>query len=407
LSNSLCVQAPQFAIRQVRSWLAVVLVVWLASNAAAHLPDTSYARFVITRERYDIKLTYDVTSLLRMVPQLDANNDGQLTQAELSAAVPEIADFLRSAIALEIDEQPSEFGDLQPVAWPGADNAPIPESEFHAATSLVTFIFSKQLAQPPADVWVRFDFFGTLGLRHTVLAAIEHEGQEDEILFTAFEPDYLYETRYTREQTSQPPAVAPETTNQRRANVSIWQRMQQFFVLGVEHILIGYDHILFLLALILVSRLSELVRIVTAFTIAHSITLALATLDVITPPAAWVETLIAGTIVYTAIENLWLRDTAGRWKLTFAFGLIHGFGFASVLRDLQLPLNGFLRSLLAFNLGVEAGQLAIVLALAWPISWLVHSKYGQQLQCGLSLIIALCGLGWLLDRALGLELMPF
>jgi len=175
---------------------------------------------------------------------------------------------------------------------------------------------------------------------------------------------------------------------------------------GVEHIVIGYDHILFLLALIVVSRPRKLVALVTAFTIAHSITLALATLGWVELPANLVETAIAATIVFTAVENFWITDTAGRWKTTFAFGLIHGFGFAGVLRDLGLPTEGFLRALLAFNLGVEAGQLAIVAILAWPAAQLARWKHGPIVRRVVSAAIAFCGLGWFLDRAFGLAIMP-
>ena len=175
----------------------------------------------------------------------------------------------------------------------------------------------------------------------------------------------------------------------------------------MEHILVGYDHILFLLALIVVSRPRELVSLVTAFTVAHSITLALATLEWVNLPANLVETAIAATIVYTAAENFWITDTAGRWKTTFAFGLVHGFGFAGVLRDLGLPTDGFVRALVAFNLGVEVGQLAIVAALAWPAVWLGRWKHGRTAGRVVSAAIGLCGLGWFVDRAFGLGLMPF
>jgi hypothetical protein len=117
--------------------------------------------------------------------------------------------------------------------------------------------------------------------------------------------------------------------------------------------------------------------------------------------------LIAATIVYTALENFWIRETQGRWKLTFLFGLIHGFGFAGVLKELELPSQSFIRSLLAFNLGVEVGQLSIVALLAWPIAWFIDKKWGRLFQLTLSAIIAFFGFGWFLDRAFGFSIMPF
>ncbi len=166
-------------------------------------------------------------------------------------------------------------------------------------------------------------------------------------------------------------------------NPSVWAAAWRFLRLGVEHIFTGYDHIAFLLALLLLGgRFLDLVKIVTSFTIAHSVTLALAALGIVNPPSRWVEALIAASIVAVAAENLWvLRRAKGgsarvasalrhRWRITFAFGLVHGFGFASALQELKLPRSALVAGLVSFNVGVELGQVAIV-ALAFPIlSWL-------------------------------------
>ena len=148
----------------------------------------------------------------------------------------------------------------------------------------------------------------------------------------------------------------------------------RFLLLGVEHIFTGYDHIAFLIGLLLLGgTLKEMVKIVTAFTVAHSITLALAALDLLAPSPRVIEPLIAGSILFVGAENLWaLRQRTAaealrhRWVLTFAFGLVHGFGFAAVLRELHLPRAAPASGLLSFNLGVECGQVCIV-AVALPV----------------------------------------
>ncbi len=148
----------------------------------------------------------------------------------------------------------------------------------------------------------------------------------------------------------------------------------RFLLLGVEHIFTGYDHLAFLIGLLLLGGSAwELVKIVTAFTAAHSLTLALAALGLVTPPARAIEPLIAASIVYVGTENLWAlrrgspeRTLRHRWVLTFAFGLVHGFGFAAVLRELQLPRAALASALVSFNIGVECGQVCIVL-LAFPL----------------------------------------
>jgi len=137
--------------------------------------------------------------------------------------------------------------------------------------------------------------------------------------------------------------------------------------LGVEHILTGWDHLLFLAALLLGTReLRGVVAAVSAFTVAHSITLAVAALGIYAPGPRWVEPAIAASIAFVAFQNVLQARPAHRWRVTFAFGLIHGFGFAGALQELTLARERLVPTLLGFNLGVEAGQLVLV-ALAVPV----------------------------------------
>jgi len=145
---------------------------------------------------------------------------------------------------------------------------------------------------------------------------------------------------------------------------------------GVEHILTGYDHLAFLLALVLVGgRPRALVAVVTAFTVAHSLTLGLAALHVFTPSPRVVEPVIALSIAYVAVENFFVKDASRRWRVTFPFGLVHGFGFASALAAIDLPRERIPVALLAFNLGVEIGQLAVLGVLAAPLYFLRKSAW--------------------------------
>lgn len=182
------------------------------------------------------------------------------------------------------------------------------------------------------------------------------------------------------------------------------QTLRTFGALGVEHIWTGYDHLLFLLAALLGCRgWTRVAAVVTSFTAAHSLTLAVATLGWATPPASWVEPLIAASIVFVGVENL-LRpadDGSGRWRVTFLFGLIHGFGFATVLRELGVGRDGggVVVPLLSFNLGVEFGQLALAAVLVPLLAWLGRQpQIGRRMAVGLSAIVAACGMWWLLER---------
>jgi hydrogenase/urease accessory protein HupE len=177
-----------------------------------------------------------------------------------------------------------------------------------------------------------------------------------------------------------------------------------FLRLGVEHIWTGYDHLLFLFALLVVcGSFRSIAAIISCFTLAHSLTLALATLDLVHLPARFVEPAIAASIVFVGCENLWRRgaEPRGRWVLTFAFGLVHGFGFASVLRDLGVGDGGtgVALPLVAFNLGVELGQIAIA-AIVLPLIWQLR-KRERFVTIGipaLSSLVAAAGTYWLLER---------
>lgn len=181
---------------------------------------------------------------------------------------------------------------------------------------------------------------------------------------------------------------------------------REFLVLGVEHIWTGYDHLLFLFGLLLVCRtLRSVAAVITCFTLAHSLTLAVATLGWIDLSARFVEPAIAASIVFVGVENL-LRggdEPRWRWALTFAFGLIHGFGFASVLRDLGVGAagHGLIAPLFTFNLGVELGQLAVAAAILPLLQQLRrHDLFLRRAVPALSALVALAGGYWLVERTL-------
>ncbi|HZJ53942.1 MAG TPA: HupE/UreJ family protein [Myxococcaceae bacterium] len=190
----------------------------------------------------------------------------------------------------------------------------------------------------------------------------------------------------------------------------------RFLRLGMEHIFTGWDHLAFLLGLLLLGgSLSRLAGIVSSFTIAHSVTLALAALGVVSIPASIVEPAIAASVVAVAAENLWaLRPGADgssrvaeavrrRWRITFCFGLVHGFGFAGALQELALPRAALAAGLVSFNLGVELGQLLVILAVV-PLFRLARRHTLARVRAAPALSWALAGLGvlWLGERIAGL-----
>ena len=256
-------------------------------------------------------------------------------------------------------------------------------------------------------------------------------GQEYETTFTKYEDFFEYSTGY------EPPAATPgepPAAPRPQTEHALAERLWRFFKMGVEHIFLGYDHICFLIALIVVSRFREIVKIVTSFTIAHSITLILATLEVVRLPTRLIETCIAATIVYVAVENLWImphvglgaRDsglgknsddlpeprtpspeprTSHRWWLTFFFGLIHGFGFANVLREMGLPdcRPHSLPAVVQPRRRIWPARHRLCLL---PLAYALHHwKHGRNVAIAISLLLALFGMAWFIDRAFALELM--
>ena len=232
----------------------------------------------------------------------------------------------------------------------------------------------------PVQLTLRDDLADTLGAAHHVIALLTWEGGSASYSFAA-------QSRETRVTLAAPAAA---------------QSASSFFLLGVEHIATGYDHLLFLLALILCGgNLVQLLKIITAFTLAHSITLGAAALGLVQLTSTLVEAVIALSIAYVAFENLFPRFAISRrWTISFLFGLMHGFGFSSVLQDIGLPRDNLVLALLNFNLGVEAGQLVAVAMVVPLLIRLRKTRWESMVVQMLSALVLLVGLGLFIERVI-------
>jgi hydrogenase/urease accessory protein HupE len=209
----------------------------------------------------------------------------------------------------------------------------------------------------------------------------------------------------TRQKYPEETKLVATSTNTRIAASTFLSIVRQFSILGFLHILFGTDHVLFILAVhILVRRKREVFLLATSFTVAHSLTLMLASAGVITVTSRIVEPLIALSIAYTAIRNMWLYYRGNeealreRWMTTFGFGLIHGLGFAGALVEIRIPKENFFSSLLSFNLGVEVGQLVIIAVFVTLLVY-IHKRGGFKYALYvLSSLITLVSLLWFLQR---------
>lgn len=348
--------------RRILSVLVYSLI--LSGAVSSHPLSVSYSQFDLEDQQVQavFRLPMDDMDLLL---QLDTDLDGEVTQAELERAKPDIESYLRQRVELRADGSRLSPA-LQAVGiWLNNNSFPYLEAG-------VLYRAEETVEQLAVQVGVLTDLYPD----HVNLARFEVGDSTEE---------FVYQGGNTWSGGT-PDAAAGRTA-------------LRFTLLGLQHIVTGYDHLLFLLGLLLVGHgIRNLIGVVTSFTVAHSITLALATLGVVQVPGWIVESAIALSIAYVGLENLLARQIRHRWRLTFLFGLVHGLGFAGILQDMDLERSGLVISLFTFNLGVEIGQVAIV-GLCWPLlSQLSKSPYRAAMVRGLSLVIAVFGLLWFVQR---------
>jgi hydrogenase/urease accessory protein HupE len=351
----------------VASLFAVVL--WLLSLCAAqaHDPGLSTATLLLDGDRVEATLAFSVTDLGQIV------NRGASVLNRASG--PETADLKKlAAQALEIrfDERAAPPPEIQ-CRFDERGNATIGLS-FARLAGAKLFVRSKWLASLPP------------GHRQFLSIRTSHEKVLSEQLLSA-----------------NADSIAVEIGEAGPRSEARADSFADFVVMGMKHIWTGYDHLLFLFGLLLVTRsFGPSFRIITCFTIAHSITLAVATLSRVEFSSRIIEPLIAVSIVYVGVENLWRgSEPKGRGWLAFGFGLIHGFGFASVLRELGVGTRpgGIAVPLFSFNLGVELGQILIA-AVVLPILWKLRTKpqfVSRWVPAG-SVAVLLLGAYWFVER---------
>ena len=346
-----------------RRALAALLLLAAPAVGLAHTGgSTGYA--VITVSRGTVR--YEATLPTTVLPS-DLAEALRLAQGGHAPSREPLLDVVRKHVVLRADDVRCEPGPGE--VSPGAFPAP-------TFTMRVDFACGRA----PRELTVQDDTFDVLGPDHHTLARIEAPGTTQQF---AFAP----ETRVARFPIETAPAASHSTGS--------------FVLLGIHHILSGYDHLLFVIGLLLPGGdLLSLAKIITAFTIAHSVTLTLAVLQVVTLPDRLIEAVIALSIAYVAAENLFGRPAVSRrWLVSFCFGLVHGFGFSSALRELGLPAQGLLFSLLGFNVGVELGQ-ALVVAICLPLLILLRrTRWSHPAVVTSSVAILLVGLVLFVERA--------
>ncbi len=363
--------------RSMRLCLAAVVasgLSWLAAAPAwAHKPSDAHLRLTADGDTLAGRLDVAVRDLDGALG-LDRDGDGDITWAELSAASPRIADYIERHLAIGADGTPctQQLG--------SASLAELSDGAYWAVP------LSATCSHAPRSIDIAYSLLFDTDSMHRGLAHVA--GQ----------------TVILRDAT--PVQVRLDDT----------ASFASFVEEGVGHIWMGIDHILFLLCLILPAVFQrrtqrwaaadslrdvckEVFEIVTAFTLAHSITLVISAIGLVALPSRFVETAIALSVVAAALNNI-LRTVDARWAVAFALGLLHGFGFSSVLIDLGLPSHELIGALLGFNLGVELGQAAIVVALLPVLFWIRRTIAYQALLWAGSGAVAIIAALWSYQRCL-------
>jgi hypothetical protein len=376
-----------------RLLLACLLLCCAAGPASAHKPSDSYLTLRIDGQRIDGQWDIALRDLDYALG-LDDNGDGQLTWDEVRAHHARIAAYALSRLSL------AEDGVARGSCRLSAGEQLI---DRHTNGAYTVLRFRADCPGVPAALRIGYRLFADVDPQHKGLLHLEHAGMPAaSAIFGADQPDQLLQL----------------------AGPSRLAQFSAYLQHGVWHIWIGYDHILFLLSLLLPAVLVwrehawraapgfraaalDVLKTVSAFTLAHSVTLSLAALGLVSLPSRFVESAIAASVIAAALNNIAPMVQTRRWVGAFLFGLIHGFGFAGVLADLGLPQGSLLLALVGFNAGVELGQLAIVAAFL-PLAFLLRATwfYRRLVLTGGSAMIVLAASMWFGERAFAAETPP-
>lgn len=343
-----------------RGLLSVLTVLCgFVTSAGAHPMSHSLSRVAVTKAQVRVTLTIDLLE----VAGVDRNGDARITFDELDASIERLYALFRDHYAVAATAPPTRVT--------------LEEYAIVEDGHIGRFELLHEFAHEPDALTITSTLHWITSPEHRHITSVVRDDDTQEALLDA----------------RQPSATFP-------VDGGSWLRTARRFArLGVEHIVTGYDHLAFLVCLLLgASTGRSLVMVVTSFTIAHSITLALATFDLVVLPSRLVESVIALSIAYVSVENLFGRQMMARYKVTFVFGMIHGFGFSNILRAMDLPRSNLAVSLFSFNAGVEAGQIAFVLVL-FPLVARLRTERAAMIRTVVSLVVFGVAVFWLVERA--------
>ena len=366
----------------------------LVSPVFAHTTSVTHIDVKVDRESLVVTLGLHQADLLEHV--VGVTREKFADREELEDTAPRVLTYVLAHFLVEADGK-SITGRAE--NWP-AQHAELTRTDEKGiqGPSLVPMQLRYALPTGTRGVAIKPDLFTAMNFAAVFDVAVYREGVKP----LTFVVDNHQPIKFDLPTTGAVAAIASETNEE--TSPGFFATLLRFLAMGFHHIVpAGLDHILFVLGLYFLSpKIKDLFWQVTAFTVAHSITLGLAAFNVFTLPSGFVEPMIALSIVAVAVENLFSRNKPvrpWRWALVFVFGLVHGMGFADILHETHLPTGQVVTAILSFNVGVEGGQIAVLLAaMALTRWWQKREWYFRYIAAPASVMIACTGTFWAVQR---------
>jgi hydrogenase/urease accessory protein HupE len=360
------------------------------SMASAHPYSASFTTIQFLENETRFEFSIDALSIIELQEDIDSNKNNVLEISEIEEDKDHLVEFLTHTVILDQNNEQQE---------PEVLDIKIEKKE---NKDFLT-ISLKYPAYHPGDTITINDglYFNDADTNYVNLLAASYSGESSQAALQGDNRSWtiLLTEEQQEQQAGNQQGNVEEPVQDSKPVAKTTSSWLSFFKLGMSHILTGYDHLLFLFALLLRKQtFKQYALIVTSFTIAHSITLSLAVLGIMDLPSKFVESIIALSIIYVAAENIFKKEVNHRWGLTFVFGLIHGLGFANILQEMNLSKANLATALVSFNIGIEVVQLAIVLLLLPLLAYMHKLNSSSKIIKYGSVVIILLGAYWLVQR---------
>ncbi|MBW7453095.1 HupE/UreJ family protein [Paenibacillus sepulcri] len=377
--------------------LLALLLIPIEHQVDAHAYSAGYTALNLTKSNIEMTYALDELSVIELAGG-DTNKNGKLEEEEFAAIKDGLTALFKENLKLQINNEIKDWTQIESFDM---------EQKGSAANAILKVVFPPATASEPISLTDNL-YVNDSVTNYVNLVTINYGSQKSTSALSGkyrdwsmqlTEKDYAGLQQDALVQQNSGSGQMDEPQEEESSPSEVMSGWYSFFTLGINHILSGYDHLLFLFSLLIArQKFKQYAAMITAFTIAHSITLTLTVLGIINVSPSIVEPAIALSICFVAVDNIIRKQVSHRWVLTFFFGLIHGMGFADILKEMDLPRSQLAVDLISFNLGIEAVQVTLV-AILLPLLMMLHRwKFSRRtVIAGSSLAFMLGGI-WLVQR---------